>query len=440
MDTTMATTPKNTTGHREVMIPADLWKQINELEDIVSLSQNEVNPWAARAWDIIDHLQQLPTSPNSALVAQFAEQKEEAERIHGNLIMQYQELEEEYKELQALKTQEAESKQQQIDTLQHAITLIQPSNPSSVTSTTKAAKMPDPEKFDGNTDKYEGWRSKVQLKLQEPGSFPDEQAKCRYVIGLLQDKAYHQVGHLIMGDRVNTDTAAELINILNQSFGDPDPRATAERALQKCFQGARRFADYHAEMNRYLNKTLLGDESRKIFVYKGLSRELKDAIANADTVPEDYTEWITWLSKKDLRLAARRSELGEQRFRQPFAPRQPPTTPQQTQNPQTRTPSVTPGPKPTTPHPTQSNSGYYGPAPMDISSGRRTLTSEERSRRMTEGLCMYCGEPGHLARSCPAMARRNLRLNATNPGWPKPQEEQGQGRIQEVEDSEQPKN
>jgi hypothetical protein len=29
------------------------------------------------------------------------------------------------------------------------------------------------------------------------------------------------------------------------------------------------------------------------------------------------------------------------------------------------------------------------------------LTPEERQRRIDENLCLYCGEPGHIATSCP---------------------------------------
>ena len=63
---------------------------------------------------------------------------------------------------------------------------------------------------------------------------------------------------------------------------------------------------------------------------------------------------------------------------------------------------------------------------MDLSAGKRQLTNEERARRLAEGLCMYCGGQGHLARTCPSMARRNLRLNAAlvqNPD-PAPVEEE----------------
>lgn len=52
-------------------------------------------------------------------------------------------------------------------------------------------------------------------------------------------------------------------------------------------------------------------------------------------------------------------------------------------------------------NPTYSNSGYTGPAPMDLSAARRNLTDEERRHRMAKGLCLYCGGAGHMLRECP---------------------------------------
>jgi hypothetical protein len=42
--------------------------------------------------------------------------------------------------------------------------------------------------------------------------------------------------------------------------------------------------------------------------------------------------------------------------------------------------------------------------PMDIDGARprfRPLSPEERQQRWNLGLCMYCGQPGHIAISCP---------------------------------------
>ncbi len=43
--------------------------------------------------------------------------------------------------------------------------------------------------------------------------------------------------------------------------------------------------------------------------------------------------------------------------------------------------------------------GYPGPEPMQVDANR--LTSMVRARRLSCGLCLYCGSSGHFIRACP---------------------------------------
>ena len=50
-----------------------------------------------------------------------------------------------------------------------------------------------------------------------------------------------------------------------------------------------------------------------------------------------------------------------------------------------------------------------GPESMQIDAVRvKSLTPEERKRRMDEGLCLYCGDQGHRAGSCPKKQNRRI--------------------------------
>ena len=44
--------------------------------------------------------------------------------------------------------------------------------------------------------------------------------------------------------------------------------------------------------------------------------------------------------------------------------------------------------------------------PMQIGSVRGPLTEEERRRRRSLGLCLYCGKKGHFLRDCTAKPKR----------------------------------
>lgn len=57
--------------------------------------------------------------------------------------------------------------------------------------------------------------------------------------------------------------------------------------------------------------------------------------------------------------------------------------------------------------PSTSSGTHAGP--MDVSAARGPLSDAERQRRRAGGLCLYCGQPGHLARTCP-LSKRTLRV------------------------------
>jgi hypothetical protein len=47
---------------------------------------------------------------------------------------------------------------------------------------------------------------------------------------------------------------------------------------------------------------------------------------------------------------------------------------------------------------------------------RKHLTAEEKERRRVNNLCNYCGEPGHVVRSCPNVPpRRTVNMIAPVP-------------------------
>ena len=57
------------------------------------------------------------------------------------------------------------------------------------------------------------------------------------------------------------------------------------------------------------------------------------------------------------------------------------------------------------------------PGPMDLSAARRTVSPEERGRRIAEGLCFYCAGTGHQARSYPNRpGQRPIRPPPATPG------------------------
>jgi len=265
----------------------------------------------------------------------------------------------------------------------------------------KESKMSDPEMFNGNRDKLRPFLTKLRLKLAEPNAFRDEQARLRYIIGRLEGAALNQVISFVTPDGVDFSNTEALITHLNTCFDDPDRTGTAVRKLQSIRQGTREFSAYFAEFQQYALQLNWNPDAIRASLKNGLAPELETALITVEE-PADYSSYINLLTKIDSRMRAAKQKL---------TPRPTPSKgPAQHSGPRPSPTSGSSDAKPA-PHPTSSNSGNYGLAPMDLSSNRKKLTPEERNRRITEGLCLYCGGAGHIANLCPN--KQNGRLQAS---------------------------
>jgi len=170
------------------------------------------------------------------------------------------------------------------------------------------------------------------------------------------------------------------------SFGDPDRVATAERKMREIKQKNREFSQYYAEFQVVAadldwNPSALGTALRM-----GLSEEMKDYYIYSH-MPEELPAFVTVCQKRDNQIRQLRAEKAAQNKGSGigFASSRPPPAP--------RTPEVAPA---------GTIAGYTGPAPMDLSAGKRRISAEERAKRFADGRCLYCGGFDHRAAECAA--------------------------------------
>jgi hypothetical protein len=118
----------------------------------------------------------------------------------------------------------------------------------------------------------------------------------------------------------------------------------------------------------------------------GLSEEMKDSFTYSD-MPEELPAFVTVCQKRDNQIRQRRAEKAAQNKGSGigFASPRPPSAP--------RTPEIAPA---------GTVAGYTGPAPMDLSAGKRRISAEERAKRFTDGRCLYGGGFNHRAAECAA--------------------------------------
>jgi len=99
-------------------------------------------------------------------------------------------------------------------------------------------------------------------------------------------------------------------------------------------------------------------------------------------MPEELPTFGTVCQKRDNQIRQRRAEKAAQNkgCGIGFASPRPP--------PASKTPETAPS---------GTVAGYTGPAPMDLSAGKRRISAEERVKRFADGRCVYCGGFNHRA-------------------------------------------
>ena len=257
-------------------------------------------------------------------------------------------------------------------------------------------KIPDPEKYEGDRDALPEFL--LQLRLKAP-TLKNEQARLRYGISLLKGKALSQIRPYVHADRIELEDLEALIAKLEAAFGDPDRRSTAEKKLLNIKQANRDFPTFFAEFSRYAADSGWEDNAKRSIMRNALCYELKaDLVGQSE--PEDFDQWVALLQ----RLDNKRRQLTSETNRRPILP----VSPTATRTTQITTSVPTSVSLASTTPSNNSNTTATGTAsgPMDLSANRRTLSSEERARRMAEGRCYYCGGLHHLARDCPTAPPR----------------------------------
>jgi hypothetical protein len=270
-------------------------------------------------------------------------------------------------------------------------------------SVPRREKIPDPPKYSGDRAGLRPFLTHLLLKLSSDNDlFPDEQKKLAYTIGRLEGSAFNHLLPYVHATGVNLENTEALVEVLETAFGDPDRVGSAERALENLRQGNRDFATYYAEFSRLIaDVNWNSGPAIRHALRRGLSLELRQELVHHD-LPDSLNEFVRLCQKLDNRLRAFEAEHRSRSFSRP-PPRHAPIP--------GRTPAPVLPPAAIRAPPLNAAPNPFSPAPMDISSSRRKLTPEERSRRIAEGLCLYCGGAGHIAALCPnAQPRRGTPL------------------------------
>lgn len=352
-----------------VELIADFAPLVKKLQQEYAATQNHSDV-AKRAIKMLEH---IGNSPNRR--AEVEELQEQVKAQETALQHLYQQLDESRKVSLALATRSAEH----------------PHSHSSPNS-----KIPDPEKFTGEKrDKLKSFL--VQLRLKA-ATLSDEQARLRYAVSVLDGPALDQLIPHVKNETVDLTNLQALIDILEAAFGDPDKQGTAARKLSSLRQAGRDFATYYAEFSKYAAELDWNEPAKLAALKSGLSYELKQDLIPLEDEPETITALVKICQKLDNRRRALQFEIRKPSSSNTTAPRT--TTSTFNTFSKAPTPTVNSSNSANSTKPASTATGTH-PGPMDLSSNRKKLSPEERVRRILEGLCLYCGGVGHMAKDCP---------------------------------------
>jgi hypothetical protein len=209
------------------------------------------------------------------------------------------------------------------------------------------------------------------------------------VYGFLKVNAQNQIQPYVLPDKIKLESVESLISILEAAFGDPDQVGTASAELDKLTQGNKEFSQYYAEFQWLMAILDYDSNAKKAALKRGLSRELQTSLIYQAEEPQDFAKFVDLCMKLDDRIRAHSVATKRETTLSP-----PRTSPASTR------PSA---------HPTSTNSGHYGAAPMDLSASQKAQNQRRRDECMAKALCLYYGSADHFKSKCPALAANNSR-------------------------------
>ncbi|KAL0151536.1 hypothetical protein M9458_053188 [Cirrhinus mrigala] len=226
----------------------------------------------------------------------------------------------------------------------------------------QATSVPSSATFAGEAAECSGFLLQVNLFIRmQPQQFPSENAKVAFLISLLTGKALHWAKAIWNSDNPIIHSYEQFTSHFSEVFSTTIGQLSTSDQLFRLQQGNSTIHQYTLHF-RTLAAASGWNETALLGAYRqGLNPHIHAAMALYD-------------DSIGLEVFLQRTTRVSQRL----APCQPAITAPQL----TSVVACTPVPE-----------------PMQVDSSR--LTRSERNRRMMNGLCLYCGNSGHLLHTCP---------------------------------------
>jgi hypothetical protein len=286
----------------------------------------------------------------------------------------------------------------------------------------RGSKMPSPDKFNGeHPEKLRTFFLQGELHFRDrPRDFPSDAKKVMFMISHLEGTALdwfepHLSTPILGYEPAWLNSYPDFQQELRLNFGPLRPAEEAEAALETLvMKHDQRIQLYMVQFNRWATLAQWGDRALTRRFYIGLPNRLKDALYN---LPGGKPNTLANLRIQAMTLDARYWERKAELTQSP-APSGALLNSSGPRATSTRAPAAI---APSTPVQTSvRNATPQTPTARQIpgvgSDGK--LTVEERQRRISNNLCLFCGNAGHVVKDCrkrtSAMNARASRVNETS--------------------------
>ena len=245
----------------------------------------------------------------------------------------------------------------------------------------KEPRVSLPDKFDGTRSKFRGFVNQIRLiTVLQPERYPTEEARVGLVGTLLTGQALSWFAPLFEKRSPILSNFETFLEAFAEAFGEHDKVRWATTKIRSLRQGTRSASIYASDFRQLASDINWGEEALVSQFYWGLRDDVKDLLLSLPD-PQTLNEAISQAVKCDNRLFQRRLDQ---------RPRHQATRSNATMS-------------------ANSLSSHSEAEAMQIDAARvKTLTPEEKKRRMEEGLCLYCGEEGHKVGNCPNKQNRRI--------------------------------
>lgn len=246
-----------------------------------------------------------------------------------------------------------------------------PPVPSVPVETAPADREPHaatPPSFDGDPNTCRAFLQQCSLVFAlQPRRFAASTSKVAYVLTLLTGRA-RQWGMAVWGAKAPCtasfeDLETEMLSLFDRSLRGDMAAAELVRLLQRTSS----VTDYAIAFKTLAINSGWNDAALRAQFLEGLNPAIQDEVAARD--PPTSLETAIDLA---LRIETRHRQRDIRRSFRHLAVSEPEEL---------------------------SSSSLQTEEPMQL--GKLRLTATERHRRLSGGLCLYCGKPGHIAAACP---------------------------------------